>query len=74
LQRLLRDALEVFPGLETAALLEVRQGLRPASKDLSPFFEVVDERWAWLSGHYRHGVTLAPLSANEALEFARSFA
>lgn len=74
LQRLLRDALEVVPGLETAALLEVRQGLRPASKDLSPFFEVVDERWAWLSGHYRHGVTLAPLSANEALEFARSVA
>jgi glycine oxidase len=74
LQRLLRDALEVVPALETAAVIETRQGLRPASKDLAPFFEVVDERWAWLSGHYRHGVTLAPLSATEALEFARSVA
>jgi glycine/D-amino acid oxidase-like deaminating enzyme len=36
--------------------------------------EVVDERWAWLSGHYRHGVTLAPLSSLEALEFAERFA
>jgi glycine oxidase len=72
LQRLLRDALDIVPALETAEIVETRQGLRPASKDLSPFLEVVDERWAWLSGHYRHGVTLAPLSSLEALEFATS--
>ena len=59
-QRLFRDSLEVVPSLETASLVEIREGLRPASKDLEPFFEVIDERWAWLSGHYRHGVTLAP--------------
>ena len=69
LQRLLRDALDIVPSLETASLVETRQGLRPASKDLAPFFEVVDERWAWSSGHYRHGVTLAPLAANQALSF-----
>ena len=73
LQRLLRDALDLVPALETAHLVETRQGLRPASKDLAPFLEVVDERWAWLSGHYRHGVTLAPLSSLEARAFARSF-
>jgi glycine oxidase len=72
LQRLLRDALELVPSLESAAMIETRQGLRPASKDLAPFFEVVDERWAWLSGHFRHGITLAPLAANEALRFAQS--
>jgi glycine oxidase len=72
LQRLLRDALDVIPALESAAIVETRQGLRPASKDLSPFFEIVDNRWAWSSGHYRHGVTLAPLAANDALHFARS--
>jgi glycine oxidase len=70
LQRLLRDALDVIPALESAAIVETRQGLRPASKDLAPFFEIVDQRWAWSSGHYRHGVTLAPLAANDALHFA----
>ena len=74
LQRLLRDALDIVPSLESAAILETRQGLRPASPNLSPFFEVVDGRWAWLSGHYRHGVTLAPLAAIDALTFAESFA
>ncbi len=71
LQRLLRDALDVVPSLESAAIVETRQGLRPASKDLAPFIETVDERWAWLSGHYRHGVTLAPLAAQEAQSFAQ---
>jgi glycine oxidase len=72
LQRLLRDALDVVPSLESAALVETRQGLRPASRSLAPFFEVIDGRWAWTSGHYRHGVTLAPLAANEVLSFAES--
>ena len=72
LQRLLRDALDVVPSLESAAIVETRLGLRPASKDLAPFFETIDGRWAWSSGHYRHGVTLAPLAANEALNFVQS--
>lgn len=71
LQRLLRDALDVVPALEGATLLETRLGLRPASVDLQPFFEVLNGgRWAWSSGHYRHGVTLAPLAAHDALTFA----
>jgi glycine oxidase len=72
LQRLLRDALDLVPALETAEVLETRQGLRPASKDLAPFLEIVDERWAWMSGHYRHGVTLAALTSLDAIDFARS--
>jgi glycine oxidase len=72
-QRLLRDALDVVPALETAVLLETREGNRPASDDLRPFFEVLkDRRWAWSSGHFRHGVTLAPIAAARALEFAQS--
>lgn len=74
LQRLLRDALDLIPSLETAGLLETRQGLRPATSDLAPFVEIIEGRWAWASGHYRHGVTLAPLSAIEVAEIARSFA
>lgn len=71
-QRILRDSLDVVPSLETASLVEIREGLRPASKDLEPFFEVIDERWAWLSGHYRHGMTLAPTSSRDAAAFAKS--
>lgn len=71
LARLLRDALDVVPSLDGARVVETRQGLRPVSGDLRPFFEVIDERWAWSTGHYRHGVTLAPFAANEVLEFAR---
>jgi glycine oxidase len=70
LQRLLRDALDVVPELETSSLLETRVGLRPASTNLEPFFEEwPDRRWAWSSGHFRHGVTLAPLTSHSALEF-----
>jgi glycine oxidase len=73
IQRLLRDALDIVPGLETAVVLEQRSGLRPASSDLQPFFEPLQNKgWAWSSGHYRHGVTLAPLAANSALGFVES--
>ncbi len=72
LQRLLRDGLDVVPALETASFVEIRQGLRPASRDLAPFFEILLDRWAWMSGYYRHGVTLAPLAADEAFSFARA--
>lgn len=69
LQRLLRDGLDIVPELEAAPLLEVRNGLRPATTDLRPFFVALAEPgWSWSSGHYRHGVTLAPLAALEALE------
>lgn len=70
MQRLLRDALDVMPTLETAAILETRSGLRPASLDGLPFFDAPQgSRWAWSSGHYRHGVTLAPDAARRAAAF-----
>jgi glycine oxidase len=68
LSRLLRDGLEVVPSLETAAIVETRVGLRPASEDGRPFLTGLDlAGWTWSSGHYRHGVTLAPLAALDAL-------
>jgi glycine oxidase len=70
LQRLLRDALDVVPALDGSHVLEYRLGLRPASPDLEPFFEALGVTgWAWVSGHYRHGVTLAPLASSEVLGF-----
>ena len=73
MQRLLRDALDVVPELEACSLYETRVGLRPASANLEPFFEEwLDLRWAWSSGHFRHGVTLAPLTARHGLVFAKT--
>jgi glycine oxidase len=70
IQRLLRDALDVVPALETATVIETRAGNRPASENLQPFFEVLKGgRWAWSSGHFRHGVTLAPLAALASVRF-----
>jgi len=70
LQRLLRDALDVVPELESCSLDETRVGLRPASTNVEPFFEAwPGRRWAWSSGHFRHGVTLAPLTAQSAVQF-----
>ncbi len=69
-QRLLRDALEVVPELDPSSILEPRVGLRPASANLEPFLEEwPDRRWAWSSGHFRHGVTLAPLTSKSAVDF-----
>ncbi len=69
LQRLLRDGLDIVPELEAATFLEVRNGLRPATADLRPFVaELPGTGWTWTSGHYRHGVTVAPLAATNALE------
>ena len=70
LHQMLRDALDLVPELETAAVLETRVGLRPASADGRPFLERLEPKgWGWLTGYYRHGVTLAPLAADAALAF-----
>jgi len=70
LQRLLRDALDTLPGLETASVEEYRVGHRPVSPSGQPFFdEHPTEGWASSNGHYRHGVTLAPLAASWAVSF-----
>jgi len=70
LHRLLRDALDVLPALETVEWGEIRTGLRPTSPSGEPFFDAHSgEHWAWTSGHYRHGVTLAPRAAEEAVTF-----
>ncbi len=69
LARLLRDGLDVVPELDGATFVEVRNGLRPATPDLRPFLVELDPPgWLWSSGHYRHGVTVAPLAAADTLE------
>jgi glycine oxidase len=62
LAELLRDATDLVPALAAASIVETRSGLRPVSPDGAPFIEALpDSSWFWSSGHFRHGVTLAPL-------------
>jgi glycine oxidase len=69
-RRLLDDAVAIMPGLDEASFGEARVGLRPASSQQIPFFDVIgDGAWAWSGGHYRHGFLMAPLAANDALNF-----
>ena len=70
LQRLLRDALEWCPTsrpLRSSRL--VRAIDRPVRTSDHSSRCWSGGRWAWSSGHFRHGVTLAPLAADEAASF-----
>jgi glycine oxidase len=61
---LLRDVTELVPGLSELVLEEVSAGLRPASPDNSPIIGPgAISGLHWAAGHYRHGVLLAPITA-----------
>ena len=61
---LLRDSIELVPGLSELVLEEVASGLRPASPDNAPVIGPgALEGLHWATGHYRHGVLLAPITA-----------
>lgn len=64
---LLRDAVATLPALAEAELVEVTAGLRPATPDNAPIVgPVAPDGPAGLvlaTGHFRHGVLLAPVTA-----------
>ncbi len=64
---LLRDAVAVLPALAEAELVEVTAGLRPATPDNAPVIGPVapggPAGLVMATGHFRHGVLLAPLTA-----------
>ena len=65
LSGLMRAAIELVPALGDAALVEVRAGLRPVTRDELP---VIGARAAepglfYAAGHYRNGALLAPITA-----------
>jgi len=66
---LLRDAQALVPELSEAELVEVSTGLRPGSPDNAPLLGLLrDSRLENLvvaTGHYRNGVLLAPVTADE---------
>lgn len=62
---LLRDAHELVPGVSELELQELSVGLRPGTPDNAPVMGPgALEGLIWASGHYRHGILLAPLSAD----------
>jgi glycine oxidase len=61
---LLRDALELVPGVSELVLDELAAGLRPGTPDNSPVIGASDVPGLyWATGHYRNGVLLAPITA-----------
>ncbi len=81
---LLRDAIELVPGLAELELEELAAGTRPGTPDNLPVLgrsAVAGLHWA--TGHFRHGILLAPVTAELLLaelcdeprsELARAFA
>jgi glycine oxidase len=63
---LLRDAIELVPGMSEWALEELNAGSRPGTADNLPVIgpSPVLERLHWATGHHRHGILLTPLTAD----------
>jgi glycine oxidase len=65
---LLRDAIELLPGVGELVLAELSAGLRPVTPDNLPAIgESTVSGLHWAAGHYRHGVLLAPITAEMVL-------
>ncbi len=61
---LLRDAAELVPGIAELVIDECSAGLRPATPDNAPAIGAsAVEGLLWATGHYRHGILLAPITA-----------
>jgi glycine oxidase len=61
---LLRDAIELVPGVGELVLDELQAGLRPGTPDNAPVIGAgAVAGLYWATGHYRHGILLAPVTA-----------
>lgn len=63
---ILEGAWEIVPGIYDLPLIATFAGLRPASRDNEPLLGRSDAPGVvFATGHYRHGIMLAPVSAQE---------
>ncbi len=61
---LLRDAIELVPGVTELVIDELSAGLRPATPDNAPAIGPgALGGLFWAAGHYRHGILLTPITA-----------
>lgn len=65
---LLRAATDLVPELTEYALAEVCVGHRPGTPDNGPIIGPVTPKVAVATGHYRHGILLAPLTADAVVQ------
>jgi glycine oxidase len=65
LSGLMQAAIELVPALAEAALVEVRAGLRPVTRDELPVIgaRAAEPGLVYAAGHYRNGALLAPITA-----------
>jgi glycine oxidase len=66
-RELLTDAERVLPAITEYALEEAAAGLRPGSPDNMPLIGELEPGVLAATGHYRHGILLAPLTAEAIL-------
>ena len=64
---LLRDATELVPGISELVVEEVAAGLRPGTPGNLPIVRA-DGRTIVATGHFRNGILLAPLAAEQVVE------
>ena len=61
---LLRDAIELVPGVSELVIDEVIAGVRPGTPDNAPFIgDGLLTGLIWATGHYRSGILLTPITA-----------
>jgi glycine oxidase len=66
---LLRDAIELVPGISEFVVDELSAGLRPGTPDNAPLIGpgLIDGLF-WATGHYRHGILFAAKTAQLVTE------
>jgi glycine oxidase len=61
---LLRDAIELVPGVSELVIDELMTGFRPGTPDNGPIIGAgALPGLHWATGHYRNGISLAPVTA-----------
>lgn len=67
---MLRDAAEIVPGVLELEIEELVVGFRPATPDNRPIVapDQHDPRVIWATGHYRGGILMAPVAAEQVVE------
>ncbi|MDQ3886008.1 MAG: glycine oxidase ThiO [Actinomycetota bacterium] len=71
IRQLLDDAERVLPAIGEYALEESSAGLRPGSPDNLPLIGSLEPGVLVATGHFRHGILLAPLTAEAVLALLR---
>ncbi|WKD57077.1 Hydrogen cyanide synthase subunit HcnC precursor [Corynebacterium capitovis DSM 44611] len=66
--QLLRDAIEIVPGIEDCDFIEATAGARPGTPDDLPYLGRVSDRVVISTGYFRHGILLASLAARCGVE------